>query len=61
MLRAIAVMDIEIEDRHPLGAMRGLRVAGRDRRIVEKAKGEIWFKTIEGKGTSFYIQLPLFN
>jgi signal transduction histidine kinase len=29
--------------------------------IVEKAKGEIWFKTVEGKGTSFYIQLPLIN
>jgi len=31
-------MDIEIEDRHPLGTMRGLRVTGRDRRGVEEAK-----------------------
>ena len=31
------MMDIEIEDRHPLGAMHGLRVAGRDRRGVEEA------------------------
>lgn len=27
--------------------------------IVEKAKGHIWFETIEGKGTSFFIRLPL--
>src|SRR5436189_143608 len=33
-----AEMDIEIEDRHPFGAVRGLRVANRDRRIVEEAK-----------------------
>lgn len=29
------------------------------RTIVEQAKGDIWFKTIEGKGTSFFVQLPL--
>jgi signal transduction histidine kinase len=27
--------------------------------IVEKAKGEIWFQTIEGEGSRFFIQLPL--
>lgn len=27
--------------------------------IVEQAKGDIWFKTIEGKGTSFFVQLPI--
>ena len=37
-LGSIAVMHVEIEDRHPFGAMRGLRVAGRDRRVVEEAK-----------------------
>jgi hypothetical protein len=37
-LGSIAVMDVEIEDRHPFGAKRGLRVAGRDRRVVEEAK-----------------------
>jgi len=37
-LGSVAVMDIEIEDRHPFGAMRGLPVAYRDRRIVEEAK-----------------------
>ena len=29
------------------------------RTIVEQAKGDIWFKTIEGKGTSFFVQLPI--
>ncbi len=27
--------------------------------IVEQAKGEIWFETIENKGTSFHVTLPL--
>jgi two-component system, NtrC family, nitrogen regulation sensor histidine kinase NtrY len=27
--------------------------------IVEKAKGHIWFETIDGKGTTFFIRLPL--
>ncbi|WP_018611179.1 sensor histidine kinase [Segetibacter koreensis] len=27
--------------------------------IVEKANGRIWFETIEGKGTSFHVLLPL--
>ena len=37
-LGSVAVMHVEIEDRHLFGAMRGLRVAGRDRRIVDEAK-----------------------
>ena len=27
--------------------------------IVEQAKGEIWFKTQEGEGTTFYVKIPL--
>lgn len=27
--------------------------------IVEKAKGSIWFETVEGRGTTFFIRLPL--
>lgn len=26
--------------------------------IVEKANGQIWFETVEGKGTSFFVSLP---
>ena len=31
------------------------------KRIIENTGGKIWFTTIEGKGTSFYVQLPLLN
>jgi signal transduction histidine kinase len=27
--------------------------------IVEQAKGDIWFETEHGKGTTFYVQLPV--
>lgn len=27
--------------------------------IVEQAKGEIWFETVEGAGTSFFVKLPV--
>jgi len=27
--------------------------------IVEQAKGEIWFETVEGTGTSFFVKLPI--
>ena len=27
--------------------------------IVEQAKGELWFVTKEGEGTTFYVKLPL--
>ena len=27
--------------------------------IVEKAKGNIWFETIQGEGAIFYVELPL--
>jgi len=27
--------------------------------IVEQAKGKIWFETIEGQGTTFYVELPI--
>ncbi|MDX5435653.1 MAG: HAMP domain-containing histidine kinase, partial [Pontibacter sp.] len=36
----------------------GLAVA---KRGIENAGGKIWFKTEEGKGTTFFIQLPLAN
>ncbi len=29
--------------------------------IVEQAKGDIWFETTAGKGTTFFVQLPLAN
>jgi two-component system nitrogen regulation sensor histidine kinase NtrY len=29
------------------------------KRIVEQANGSIWFETIEGAGTSFFVSLPL--
>jgi two-component system, NtrC family, nitrogen regulation sensor histidine kinase NtrY len=27
--------------------------------IVEKANGQIWFRTAAGDGTTFYVELPL--
>ncbi|MEO6000817.1 MAG: HAMP domain-containing sensor histidine kinase [Chitinophagaceae bacterium] len=29
------------------------------RTIVEQAKGDIWFKTVEGIGTTFFVKLPI--
>lgn len=29
--------------------------------IVEKARGHIWFETEQGKGTTFFVELPLYN
>jgi len=29
------------------------------KRMVEQAKGEIWFVTVQGEGTAFYIKLPV--
>jgi len=29
--------------------------------IVEKANGSIWFETTEGKGTTFFVQFPLYQ
>ena len=29
--------------------------------IVEQAKGRIWFETVEEEGTSFYVELPLYQ
>src|SRR5262249_58626997 len=38
VLRAIAVMDVKVDDRDALGAVATLRMAGRDRCIVEQAE-----------------------
>jgi hypothetical protein len=27
--------------------------------IVEQAKGKIWFDTVEGVGTTFFVELPI--
>ena len=27
--------------------------------IVEQAKGKIWFETVEGEGTTFFVELPI--
>jgi len=27
--------------------------------IVEQVKGKIWFETVEGEGTTFYVELPV--
>jgi len=27
--------------------------------IVEQARGKIWFETMEGKGTIFFVELPV--
>ena len=29
--------------------------------IIEQFKGEIWFETTEGKGTKFFVQLPVIS
>jgi signal transduction histidine kinase len=29
------------------------------RKIIEFWKGKIWFDTTEGKGTTFYIRMPI--
>ena len=29
--------------------------------IIEQAKGEIWFETEEGNGTTFFVQLPVIS
>jgi two-component system, NtrC family, nitrogen regulation sensor histidine kinase NtrY len=29
--------------------------------IIEQAKGNIWFETEEGKGTTFFVQLPVIS
>ena len=38
VLRAVAVVDVPVEDRHPLEPMLRLRRAGRDRDVVEQAE-----------------------
>jgi signal transduction histidine kinase len=29
--------------------------------IVEQAKGKIWFETEAGVGTTFFVELPVYN
>ena len=29
--------------------------------IAEQARGDIWFETNEGTGTTFYVRLPLYH
>ncbi len=29
--------------------------------IVEQAKGRIWFETIENGGTTFFVELPVYD
>ena len=29
--------------------------------IVEQAKGQIWFETEEDEGTTFFVELPVYN
>lgn len=29
--------------------------------IIEQANGKIWFETEEGKGTTFFVQLPVIS
>jgi signal transduction histidine kinase len=29
------------------------------RTIVEQAKGKIWFETVVGEGTVFFVELPI--
>jgi signal transduction histidine kinase len=29
--------------------------------IVEQAKGQIWFETEEDEGTTFFVELPIFD
>ena len=43
VLRAVAVVDVEVDDRHPFGAMPPLRVPGRDRRVIEETKAHRGF------------------
>lgn len=44
------------KEAEPLGSGVGLYIA---RGIVEDRKGSIWFESKEGKGTTFFIDLPL--